>query len=150
MKKETYKDYVYFKMPIKRFNELFEKAKEKGRNKVFISFNELLMWKELYEMDMETKQHSAKEAHKRKKAKVDLKILNFLEQCFTSLFKNSECKDLTPYKLSKLLKIHYKTAKRFWNDYNLNYWIKEFEKRKEEAIKEFKYQVLSESLVYGR
>jgi len=32
----------------------------------------------------------------------------------------------------------------------LDYWIKEFEKRGSEALKEFKIQELAESFVFGR
>jgi len=149
MKKESYKDFVYFKMPKDEFEKILELLKEKGRKSKVISIDDLLRYKLLYEMDIENKQNSASEAHRRKKAKKDIQIYKTLENYYTGLFKN-ELEHINPYKLSKLAKINYRTAKRFWNDYNLYYWIKEFEKRGSKALREFKIQELAESFVYGR
>jgi hypothetical protein len=150
MKKETYKDYVYFKMPKEKFKEYIQKAKKVGsKNIPILSLDDLLIYKAYYENDIQTKQKGAIEAHKRKKAKTDLKILKALEDYYTGLFKN-DYEKLTPAKLSKLAKVNYRTAKRFFEEYNLPYWIEEFGKRGSNALREFKYQELAESLVYGR
>jgi len=149
MKKRNYKDFVYFKIPKEEWKEIEKIAIEKGRHIKQLSYDDLIRYKFAYDLGIENKQNSASEAHRRKKAKKDMQIYNTLENYYTGLFK-SELEHINPYKLSKLAKINYRTAKRFWNDYNLDYWIKKFEKRGSEALKEFKIQELAESFVYGR
>jgi len=149
MKKESYKDFVYFKMPKEKFEEFLKIARDKGKKTKVLSVDDLLEFKYLYERDIEHKQISASEAHRRKKAKKDIQIYQALENYFTGLFK-SEFERINPYRLSKLAKINYRTAKRFWEEYNLDKWLNEFERRGAEALKEFKIQELAESFVWGR
>ena len=149
MKKESYKDFVYFKIPKDEFEKILELVKEKGRNAKVISIDDLLRYELAYRMGTENKQISASEAHRRKKAKKDIQIYQILENYYTGLFKN-ELERINAYKLSKLAKVNFRTAKRFWEDYNLDYWIKEFERRGNEALREFKIQELAESFVWGR
>jgi len=149
MKKETYKDFVYLKIPKDEYEKLLAIGAEKGTKKKVISIDDLTRWKIIYRLGIENKENSALEARRRKKAKKDIQIYQVLENYFTGLFK-SELEHINAYKLSKLAKVNYRTVKRFWEDYNLDYWLKEFEKRGNEALKEFKIQELAESLVYGR
>ena len=149
MKKETYKDFVYLKIPKDEYEKLLAIGSEKGTKKKVISIDDLTRWEIIYRLGIENKEISALEARRRKKAKKDIQIYQTLEKFLTGLFK-SELEHINIYKLSKLAKVNYRTAKRFWEDYNLDYWIKEFEKRGSEALKEFKIQELAESLVYGR
>ena len=149
MKKENYKDFVYLKISKDEYEKLLSLGAEKGTKTKLISIDDLTRWEISYRLDIENKQNSAIEAHRRKKAKKDIQIYKTLENYYTGLFKN-ELERLNAYKLSKLAKINYRTAKRFWEDYNLNYWVKEFERRGSEALKEFKIQELAESLVWGK
>ena len=149
MKKETYKDFVYLKIPKDEYEKLLALGAEKGTKKKVISIDDLTRWEIIYRLGIENKEISALEARRRKKAKKDIQIYQTLEKFLTGLFK-SELEHINAYKLSKLAKVNYRTAKRFWEDYNLDYWLKEFEKRGSEALKEFKIQELAESLVYGR
>jgi len=149
MKKESYKDFVYLKIPKYEYEKLLAIGAEKGTKKKVISIDDLTRWEIIYRLGIENKENSALEAHRRKKARKDIQIYQALENYFTGLFK-SELEHISIYKLSKLAKVNYRTAKRFWEDYNMDHWLKEFEKRKSEALKEFKIQELAESLVYGR
>ena len=149
MKKESYKDFVYLKIPKGEYEKLLALGAEKGTKKKVISIDDLTRWEIIYRLGVENKENSALEARRRKKAKKDIQIYQTLEKFLTGLFK-SELEHINAYKLSKLAKVNYRTAKRFWEDYNLDYWLKEFEKRGSEALKEFKIQELAESLVYGR
>jgi hypothetical protein len=147
--KESYKDFVYFKMPIEKFEELLKIARDKGKHAKVLSVDDLLDFKYLYERDIESKQKSASNANRIKKAKKDIKIFQAIEDYYLGLFNDGQ-KKLTAYKLSKLAKINYRTAKRFWEEYNLDKWLNEFERRGAEALKEFKIQELAESFVWGR
>ena len=149
MKKENYKDFVYLKISKDEYEKLLSLGAEKGTKTKLISIDDLTRWEISYRLDIENKQNSAIEAHRRKKAKKDIQIYQTLENFFTGLFK-SELEHINAYKLSKLAKVNFRTAKRFWEDYNLDYWVKEFEKRGSKALKEFKIQELAESLVYCR
>ena len=149
MKKETYKDFVYLKISKDEYEKLISLGAKKGTKTKLISIDDLTRWEISYRLDIENKQNSAIEAHRRKKAKKDIQIYQMLENYYTGLFK-SELERLNAYKLSKLAKVNFRTAKRFWEEYKLDYWVREFEKRGSEALKEFKIQELAESLVYGR
>ena len=149
MKKETYKDFVYLKIPKDEYEKLLAIGAEKGTKKKIISVEDLTRWEITYRLGIENKEISALEARRRKKAKKDIQIYQALENYLTGLFK-SELEHINIYKLSKLAKVNYRTAKRFWKEYNMNHWIKEFKKRGSEALREFKIQELAESLVYGR
>ena len=149
MKKENYKDFVYLKISKDEYEKLLSLGAKKGTKTKLISIDDLTRWEISYRLDIENKQNSAIEAHRRKKAKKDIQIYQTLENYYTGLFKN-ELERLNAYKLSKLAKVNFRTARRFWEDYNLDYWVKEFEKKGSEALKEFKIQELAESFVYGR
>ena len=146
MKKENYKDFVYLKISKDEYERLLSLGAERGTKTKLISIDDLTRWEISYRLDIENKQNSAKEAHRRKKAKKDIQIYKTLKNYYTGLFKN-EIERLNAYKLTKIAKVNYRTAKRFWEEYKLNYWVREFEKRGSEALKEFKIQELAESLV---
>ena len=65
-----------------------------------------------------------------------------------SLFGKNESSRLTIYRLSKESNLPYPTAKRFWNEYNLDEWIEKFEENPNN-LKIFLHQELAESLVYA-
>ncbi|MEO1923352.1 MAG: hypothetical protein ABGX25_02390 [Nautiliaceae bacterium] len=148
MKKESYKDFVYLKIPKDEWEQIEKTALKKGKHIKQLSYDDLIRYKFAYELGIESKQISASEAHRRKKAKKDMQIYKTLENYFTGLFK-SELEHINPYKLSKLAKVNYRTAKRFWEEYNLDYWIPKFEKNSE-TLKEFLYKELSESIIYNK
>jgi hypothetical protein len=148
MKKESYKDFIYLKIPKDEWEKIEKTALEKGKHIKQLSYENLLEYKFTYELGIENKQISALEASRRKKAKKDIQIYQTLESFFTELFK-SELEHINPYKLSKLAKVNYKTAKRFWNEYNLNYWIPKIEKDSK-LLKEFLYKELSKSIIYSK
>ena len=149
MKKETYKDFVYLKISKDEYEKLLSLGAKKGTKTKLITIDDLTRWEISYRLDIENKQNSAIEAHRRKKAKKDMQIYKILENYYTGLFKR-ELEHINAYKLSKLAKVNFRTAKRFWEEYNLDYWVKEFEKRGSDALREFKIQELAESIVYGR
>jgi len=148
MKKESYKDFIYLKIPKDEWEKIEKTALEKGKHIKQLSYENLLEYKFAYELWIENKQISASEASRRKKSKKDIQIYQTLESFFTGLFK-SELEHINPYKLSKLAKVNYKTAKRFWNEYNLNYWIPKIEKDSK-LLKEFLYKELSKSIIYSK
>ena len=136
-----YKRYVYFKIP----KEEWEQIEKEQRD---ISFNDLIRYKTLYKISKEGKEKGAKEAAKVRKARNDLKFYKTLERIYNSLFGKNESNRLTIYRLSKESNLPYPTAKRFWNEYNLDEWIKKFEENPNN-LKIFLHQELAESLVYA-
>jgi protein-disulfide isomerase len=149
MKKEDYKDFVFLKISKEEFEELLNKAKEQGKHTKVASIDDLTRWEITYRLSIEEKQSSAKEAHRRKKALKDIQIFRALENYYNGLFKN-DAEDINANKLSKLANVNYRTAKRFWDEYNLDYWIKEFEIKGSKALNSFKVNELAESLVYAK
>ena len=137
-----YKKYVYFKIPKEEWEQIEKSQKD-------ISYKDLIRYKTLYKISKEPKQEGAKEAAKYRKARNDMKFFKTLERIYNSLFKNEikSNKKLTIYKLAKETGLPYPTAKRFWNEYNLNNWIEKFEKDPS-SLKTFLHQELAESLVY--
>lgn len=126
------KKYIYFKIPLEEFVEIIQEHKD-------ITPRDLLRYRKYYCSDVESKRNSALRASVGKKFKIDRKILQLLKKCYTGLFKSVECDNLNPHKLSKLAKINYRTAKRFWQEYNMDYWIKKFDNKitRIDALKEF-------------
>jgi hypothetical protein len=136
IKKEDYKDYVYIRIPKSEYNKII-----KGEKKV--TKNDLEAWRFGYELKQSEKIAYAKRANKIKQARVVQKIFKTLEDYYTGLF-TEKTQELTPYKLSKLANVNYRTAKSFWEKHNLGIWIKEFRSKKGEALKEFKIKELSD------
>lgn len=140
MKKEDYKDYVYIRIPKSEYKEIIE-------NKRKITKSDLESWRFNYELKQSEKIAYAKRANKIKQARVVQKIFKTLEQYFTGLFTENTQK-LTPYKLSKLANVNYRTAKSFWEKHDLDTWIKEFKEKKSVALREFKIKELSDYFLY--
>jgi len=136
--KEDYKDYVYLRIPKSEYNKIIN-----GEMKV--TKNDIENWRFDYELKQSNKTAYAKRANKIKTARIVQKIYKVLENYYTGLFKQE--KELTAYKLSKLAKINYRTAQKFFKEHNLDDWIKRFEKDPQ-ALKEFKVKELSEYFVY--
>ena len=139
MKKEDYKDYVYIRIPKSEYKEIIE-------NKRKITKSDLESWRFNYELKQSEKIAYAKRANKIKQARVVQKIFKTLENYFTGLF--TETQELTPYRLSKLANVNYRTAKNFYKKHNLNTWIKEFKQKKDVALREFKIKELSDYFLY--
>jgi len=91
------------------------------------------------------KKLASEKARKAKERKTALRILKALENYYLGLFREQN-KPLSIYTLSKLSKVNYRTAKRFFERYNLKEWIPKFEEDPVNALKEFKIIELSEIL----
>ena len=100
------------KIPKEEYEKLLSLGAKKGTKTKVISSDDLTRWEINYKLDIENKQNSVIEAHRRKKAKKDIQIYQTLENFFTELFK-SELEHINAYKLSKLAKVNFRTAKSF-------------------------------------
>jgi len=138
MKKETYKDFVYIRIPRRVYEDIIENNRK-------LSANELKVYHYDYLDKHFNKKLASEKARKAKEKKTVLRILKTLENYYLSLFKEQN-KPLTIYTLAKLSKVNYRTSKRFFEKYNLDEWIPRFEKEPTEALKEFKIIELSEIL----
>ena len=135
--KEDYKKYVYVRIPIEEYQEIIEGKKR-------VTKSDLEAWRFHYEIKQSEKKAYAKRASKIKQKKTILKLLKALENYYTGLFK--EEKKLNPSKLAKLANVNYKTANKFWKEYNLQEWISKFENNPNDTLKEFKIIELSKIL----
>jgi len=136
--KEDYKKYVYVRIPIEDYEKII-----KGEIKP--NKSNLEAWRFNYEIKQSDKAVYAKRASKIKHRKTIQKLYKALEQYYAGLFK--EEKELNPNKLSKLAKVNYKTASKFWKEHNLNSWIKKFKSNPVEELKNFKILELSDTLI---
>jgi len=138
MKKEDYKDYVYLRIPKTEYDKIINKEKK-------VTKEDIEGWRFNYELKQSEKASYARRAHKIKKAKTIQKIYKALENYYTGLFKQE--KELTAYKLSKIAKINYRTAKKFFEEHNLNDWLKRFEANPQD-LKKFRVEELSDYFIY--
>jgi len=145
-KESDYKDFIYLRIPKEKWQEWKEKEL-KGKTSS-ISFGKLKAYRIDYEWKMKKKKQSANEATRIKKARADMKIYKALERLYSSLLKTDN--EITPYKLAKEAGVSYPKAKKFWNEHNLDIWIKSFEEDSIEALKKFKFYELAESIVYNK
>ena len=141
------KKYIYLRIDKKQWELWEERIKKDGE--CLIPFELLKAYRNIYLEKEEKRRENAKEANLYKRARADMKIFNTLETITNSLFRENSLKDLTISKLAKLSKVHYKTAERFWREYELDKWLDVIEKDRNK-LKDFKYQMLAESLVYSR
>ena len=135
-KKEDYKDYVYVRIPKEEYEAIIQ-----GKRKV--NKSDLEEWRFNYEIKQIDKIAYAKRANKIKVAKTIQKLYKALENYYLSLFKEDN-KKLTAYQLSKLAKVNYRTAKKFWERHKLDEWGKKIEINPVEELKRFKIEELSE------
>jgi hypothetical protein len=140
-RKFDYNDYVYLRVPKEVWSEWEQKEN------VNISFKKLKAYRVNYQWKMENKQKSANEAAKIKKARADMKIYKTLETLYSSLLKTDN--DITIYKLAKESGVSYPKVRKFWQEHNLDNWMDKFKKKGNEALKEFLYKELNESLIYA-
>ncbi len=133
--KEDYKNFVYVRIPVSEYNEIIE-----GKRK--ITKNDLEDWRFNYEIKQIDKRAYAKRANRIKVAKTIQKLYKALESYYLSLFKE-ENKRLTAYQLSKLAKVNYRTAKKFFETHKLEEWLEKFEANPVEELKNFKVEELS-------
>jgi len=138
MKKETYKDFIYIRIPKAVYEDIIENNRK-------LSANELKVYRYDYLNKHFNKRLASQKARKAKEKKTTLRILKTLENYYLSLFREQN-KPLSIYTLAKLSKVNYRTAKRFFEKYNLNEWIPRFENNPQNALKEFKIIELSEIL----
>ena len=134
--KEDYKNYVYVRIPISEYNEIIE-----GKRK--ITKSDLEEWRFNYEIKQIDKRAYAKRANRIKVSKTIQKLYKALESYYLGLFKE-ENKKLTAYQLSKLAKVNYRTAKKFYENHKLEEWLEKFDKNPVEELKNFKVEELSE------
>jgi len=138
-KKEDYKDYVYLRIPKDEYKKIIDGQKK-------ITSQKLKEWRYDYELKQSSKTQSAKKAHKIKKARTIQKIYKALENYYLGLFQD-EKKELTPYKLSKLAKVNFRTAKKFWEEHKLSEWVEKFKLNPQQYLKEFKIQEIGEYFI---
>jgi hypothetical protein len=141
-KKFDYNDYVYLRIPKSKWEEWQKKEKESKR--VRVEFKSLKSFRIEYKWKVENKSKSATRASRIKEARANLKMFNVLSNFYNTLFKNES--DLTIYKLAKEAGVSYMTAKRFWQEFNLDIWIDEF-KTDSNSLDKFLYSNLAEDLV---
>ncbi|WP_456488870.1 hypothetical protein [Caminibacter pacificus] len=139
-KKEDYKEFVYIRIPKAEYDKIMA-----GEMKV--TKHDIKGWRFDYEVKQSEKASYARRANKIKKARIIQKIYKVLEDYYLGLFQD-EKKELTAYKLSKLAKVNYRTAKKFFEEHNLQEWLPQFEKEPQKALKEFKIQKLSDYFIY--
>ena len=135
-KKEDYKDYVYVRIPKEEYEAIMQDKRK-------ITKNDLDVWRFNYEIKQIDKRVYAKRANRIKVAKTIQKLYKTLENYYLSLFKE-ENKKLTAYQLSKLAKVNYRTAKKFFEKHKLDEWIDKFEANPVEELKNFKTEELAE------
>jgi len=136
--KQDYKDFVYIRIPRRVYEDIIE-----NNNK--LSAIDLKLYRSDYLDKHFNKRLASEKARKAKERKTALRILKALENYYLGLFREQN-KPLSIYTLSKLSKVNYRTAKRFFEKYNLNEWIPRFEDNPQNALKEFKIIELSEIL----
>ena len=136
-KKQDYKDYIYLRIPKEEYKKIIEKKRK-------ITTKEIEEWRFNYELKQSKK--NTKRANEIKKYRTAKKIYEALENYYLNLF-TSEKENLTIYKLAKLAKVSYPTAKKFWQTHNLSYWIQNFKYKKQEALNNFKIIELTKELI---
>ena len=136
--KQDYKEFVYIRLPRRVYEDIIENNRK-------LSANELKVYRYDYLDKHFNKKLASARARKAKEKKTTLKILKTLENHYLGLFREQN-KPLSIYTLAKLSKVNYRTAKRFFEKYNLEEWIPRFEKNPANALKEFKIVELSEIL----
>ena len=138
--KEDYKDYVYLRIPKTEYNKIISEDKR-------VTKEDIEAWRFDYELKQSNKSAYAKRANKIKTARIIQKIYKTLENYYLGLFRD-EKKELTAYRLSKLAKINYRTAKKFFEEHNLKEWLPRFETSPQEELKKFKVEELGDYFVY--
>ena len=136
--KQDYKDFVYIRIPKSVYEDIIE-------NNGKLSAIDLKLYRYDYLDKHFNKRLASQKARRAKEKKTTLRILKALENYYLGLFREQN-KPLSIYTLAKLSKVNYRTAKRFFEKYNLQEWIPRFEKEPTEALKEFKILELSEIL----
>jgi len=147
MKKFDYHDYEYIRIPKELWKKWEEELKKEENFKV--DFKTLKAGKISYNLKIEKKQKAANEASKIRKARSDMKIYSTFERIYNSLLKDTTAQIKNPNQLAKEAKVGYPKAKKFWDEYNLDYWLPKFEKNPK-RLKDFLYKELSESLIYSK
>jgi len=117
-----YKRFVYLKVPKERYEEII-----KNREKV--TYNEIEDWMRNYKSVMYDKKAAAYKANIEKQKRTLDAIINTLMRIKMDLFATDK-KNLTAYKLAKLAKVNYLTAKKYFTEEIK----KEWERDPEEAI----------------
>jgi len=136
--KQDYKEFVYIRLPRRVYEDIIENNRK-------LSANELKVYRYDYLDKHFNKRLASQKARKAKEKKTTLRILKTLENYYLSLFREQN-KPLSIYTLSKLSKVNYRTAKRFFEKYHLDEWLPKFEDNPQNALKEFKIIELSEIL----
>jgi len=136
--KQDYKDFVYIRIPRRVYGDIIKNNRK-------LSAIDLKLYRYDYLDKHFNKKLASEKARKAKERKTALRILKALENYYLGLFREQN-KPLSIYTLSKLSKVNYRTAKRFFERYNLKEWIPRFENNSQNALKEFKIIELSKIL----
>ncbi|EDM22954.1 hypothetical protein [Caminibacter mediatlanticus] len=112
--KYDYVNYIYIRIPINEYKK-YEKHKD------CIPFHKIREWRFDYDLKQKTKKEGIKIAQLSKKEKAERKILDFLENYYGGLLKEDNIISIS--KLAKKSGVHYNTAKKFAEKYNLERWI---------------------------
>jgi len=107
--KQDYKDFVYIRIPRRVYEDIIE-------NNGKLSAIDLKLYRYDYLDKHFNKKLASEKARKAKEKKTTLRILKALENYYLGLFKEQN-KPLSIYTLSKLSKVNYRTAKRFFERY---------------------------------
>ena len=137
--KEDYKDFVYIRIPKEEYEAIIQ-----GKRKV--TADDIEEWRFNYEVKQVDKKVKAKRASKIKQSRTIQKIYKALENYYLGLFKE-EAKNLTPYRLAKLAKVNYMTARKFFETHKLEEWIRRFESNPTQELRNFKIEELSEYFI---
>ena len=128
----SYKDYVYLRIPKAEYNKIIN-----GEMKV--TKNDIENWRFDYELAQNLKKAYANRANKIRSRKILDKIYKVVEDYYSGLFDPE--KDLNAYKLSKLAKINYRTAVKYWNMLNMQSWIEKIKTDPASNLPLFKIQI---------
>jgi len=130
--KEDYKDYVYLRIPKTEYEKIIDGL-------ICIDKSDIEAWRSDYELAQSLKKAYANRANKIRSRRLLDKIYKAVEDYYLGLFKPE--KELTVYKLSKLAKIHYQTAVKYWDMLNMQSWIEKIKRDPTSNLPLFKVEI---------
>ena len=119
MKKSyDYKKFVYLKVPVERYEEIIN-------NKERIDYEEIIDWRRNYEGVIYDKRAGASKANAEKQKRTLNKLIKALKDLNSNIFlKEEDKKNLTSYRLAKIAKVNYLTARKYFNEEIQTLWKK--------------------------
>ena len=132
MEEYSYKDYVYLRIPKSEYDKIMAGL-------ISIDKSDIKAWRNDYELAQSLKKAYANRANKIRSRRLLDKIYKAVEDYYLGLFKPE--KELTVYKLSKLAKIHYQTAVKYWDMLNMQSWIEKIKRDPTSNLPLFKVEI---------